>query len=213
MTDLQTTGPLLLNGEPVACSDCGEGTALDLDRRGPRETWPAWVVCRACGHGEDHPVITNGLIEAALAARTGRTTRYDADLFAAQWRHLTLLGECRTEFVLDDARALAEELAGIGRQELRERKREAGRWWRRKKRDGRRAVRDATGKAKAAVTVPVLSAAWDWQTGGAGPQKRPRTRCRAKGCKGGWVTITTRIHSDTGRKEKVQVPCGVCHRA
>jgi hypothetical protein len=208
MTSLQTTGELLLDAAPVTCSGCGLGGALDLEERGPRETWPAWVSCRQCGHGEDHQVITNGLVAAAAAARTGRTTRYDADLFAAQWRHLELTGEVLPEFVLDDARALGEELAKIGRKEIRGRKRQARTWIRGRKRAARRGVGQLTGRATAAA----LAAAWDLQTGGANGAK-PRRRCRTKGCKGGWLTITTRIHSDTGKKQKVQVPCGVCHRA
>jgi hypothetical protein len=209
MTSLQTTGPLLLNAAPVTCSGCGMGAALDLEERGPRETWPAWVSCRECGHGEDHQTITNGLVAAAAAARTGRQTRRDLDLFDARWRDLVLVGECRPEFVLDDALALGEELGKIGRTEFRARKRQARGWWRGRKRAAGKAARQATGRAKSAA----LAAAWDLQTGGAGPARTPRRRCRTKGCKGGWVTIRTRIHADTGKAEKVQVPCGVCHRA
>jgi hypothetical protein len=209
MTDLQTTGHLLLNGESVACSGCGQAGSLDLAERGPRETWPAWISCRECGHGEDHPAITNGLVAAAAAATTGRRTRHDADLFAAQWRHLTLAGECRPEFVLDDALALGEELAKIGQQEIRARKSEARQWWRGRKKAARSVAGQAAGRAKAAA----LTAAWDLQTGGAGPARTPRARCRTKDCKGGWVTITTRIHAPGEKAEKVQTPCGVCHRA
>ena len=212
MTDLQTTGALILNGTPVTCPACGMSAAFDLDRRGLRETWPAWIVCRDCGHGQDHPVITNGLIEAAVAARTGRATRYDSDLFAAQWRDLTLIGECVPEFVLDDAVALGEELAQIGKQEIRARKTGARRWWRSRKRNAGRAVRRSARQAAGAVTATALATAWDLQTGGAGPQPKPRQKCRTKGCRGGWVTITTRIYGDTGRAEQVQQPCAICHR-
>lgn len=209
MADLQTTGHLLLNGEQVTCSGCGLGAALDLEERGPRETWPAWVSCRECGHGEDHQTITNGLVAAAAAAATGRRTRSDLDLFDAQWRDLLLQGECRPQFVLDDAAALGEELAKIGRHQVRARKRQARTWWRGRKRAAGKVARQATGRATSAA----LAAAWDLQTGGAGPKSMPRRRCRTKGCKGGWLTIKTRIHADTGKAEKVQVPCGVCHRA
>lgn len=211
MADLQIRGDLLLNGQPVTCGGCGSGAALTLDRRGPRETWPAWVNCDLCGHGDDHPVITNGLIEAAAAARTGRQKAEDRDLFTATWRHLTLAGECVPEFVLDDARALVEELGKIGQKELRTRKTKARRWWRGRKRAAGRAVRGAAGQATGTVKSAALAAAWDLQTGGAGPQKTPR--CRTKGCRGGWVTITTRIHAPGEKPEKVQTPCGVCHRA
>jgi hypothetical protein len=209
MTDLQLHGPLLLDGQPVTCPGCGMGAALELDRRGPRETWPAWLGCRECGHGDAHPVITNGLVEAALKTRTGRTKAEDRDLFAAQWRDLVLVGEIRPEFVLDDARALAGILAGIGHQQVREHKRAAHRWWRGKK----RAARGAAGQAAGAATSTALAAAWDLQTGGAGPAHQSAGRCRVKGCRGGWITITTKIHTDTGRTEKIQQPCGVCHRA
>lgn len=211
MPDLEIRGTLLLNGTPVTCPGCDSGAALTLDRRGPRETWPAWVGCELCGHGDDHPVITNGLVEAAVAARTGRARAEDRDLFTAEWRHLTLIGECIPEFVLDDAVTLVQELGKIGRQEIGARRRTARRWWRGRKRAARQAVRGAAGQATGTVKAAALRAAWDLQTGGAGPQKTPR--CRTKGCRGGWVTIATRIHADNGRAEKVQEPCGVCHRA
>lgn len=213
MTTLQTKGPLLLNGQSVVCPQCGSGAALDLDRCGLRETWPAWVSCRDCGHGDDHQTITNGLVEAALAARTGRATREDRDLFAAQWRDLLLVGECRPEFILDDARALVEELSELGRQEYRERKQEARTWWNTQKRAARRAVRGAVGQTTGTVKAAALRAAWDAQTGGAGPHKPPPVRCRAKGCRGGWITIITRAHTPGQQAEKVQTPCAVCHRA
>ena len=129
MTSLQTTGQLLLDDAPLTCSGCGVGGALDLEERGPRETWPAWISCRQCGHGEDHQVITNGLVAAAAAARTGRQRAEDADTFTAEWRHLTLAGECVPEFVLDDAVTLGQELAKIGRREIKARKRKARRWF------------------------------------------------------------------------------------
>lgn len=213
MADLEIRGALLLNGEPVTCSGCGASAGISVDRRGLRETWPAWVGCGMCGHGEDHPVITNGLVDAALASRTGRHRAEDRDLFAAEWRHLSIAGECVPEFVLDDAVTLVEQLGKIGQQEVRARKRTARRWWSGRKRAACRAVRGAAGQAAGTVKSAALRAAWDLQTGGAGPQKTPRTRCRTKGCKGGWVTITTRIHAAGDKAEKVQVPCGVCHRA
>lgn len=209
MTDLHTRGPLLLNGQPVTCPSCGLGAALDLDRRGHRETWPAWLGCRECGHGDDHPVITNGLVEAALEARTGRHRAEDRDLFAAQWRHHVLTGEIRPEFILDDAITLVEELGKVGQQELRTRKGNARRWWRGRKKAARRAGREALSTATSAA----LTAAWNLQTGGAGPAPKTTSRCRVKGCRGGWITINTRIHADTGKTEAVQQPCAICHRA
>jgi hypothetical protein len=209
MPDLHIRGLLLLDGQPVACTSCGSRADLSLDQCGPRETWPALLNCGTCGHGEDHPVITNGLVEAAVESRTGRKTAEDRDVFAGEWRGHVLQGECVPELVAADLTALGDELRKIGVQEIRERKQEARKWWRGYKKAGRRAVGQAVGGAKAAA----LRTAWDLQTGGAGPEQRPRTRCRTKGCRGGWVTITSRIQAPGERAEKVQVPCGACHRA
>lgn len=210
MTDLQLHGPLLLNGRPVPCPTCGSGGSLDLDRRGPRETWPAWLSCRACGDGGDHPLITNGLVAAALTARAG-------DAFTAQWRDHVLTGERLPQFTPADLVDALGELRKAGQQSVRKavrsKKRGARRWWRGRKRAARKATRRAASRATGTVKAATLRTAWDLQTGGAGPQKQPRTRCRTKGCRGGWITITSRLHSASGSAEKMQVPCGVCHRA
>lgn len=211
--DLKVTGTLLADGQPVICPACKVGYSLELRKRGPRETWPAFVTCLSCGSGEDSDVITNGLVDAALEARTGRTKAEDRDTFAAEWRGHTLVGECVPQFVLDDAITLAEELGKIGRQELREHKtaakKQARGWWRGREKSAKRAVGQATGTVKSAA----LAAVWDVQTGGAGPAKKPARRCRTKGCRGGWVTITSRIHSGSGKAEQVKVACAACHRA
>jgi len=206
MTELELTGPLLLDGAPVLCG-CGSGGSLTLATIGPRETWPARLGCLSCGGAEDHPVITNGLVRAAAEACTGRRKATDRDTFTAQWRDHVLEGECVPTFVLDDAATLVREVTKASRRELRQHSR---RWWRGTKRQARGHARQLLGGAKAAA----LTAAWDAQTGGAGPApKPPARRCRVRGCRGGWLTITTRIHGASGRTEQVKTPCSVCHRA
>ncbi|MER5915883.1 hypothetical protein ABT124_37085 [Streptomyces sp. NPDC001982] len=195
----------------MVCQECESGYSLQLRKRGPRETWPAFISCLACGHGNDHPLITNGLVDAAIAARVGRTRREDSDTFSGEWRGHTLEGECVPEFHMDDVVTVVTQLSKLGKRELRARKAkvkwEARGWWRGQK----QIAGQVTGTAKAAA----LSAAWTMQTGGAGPTRstKRRRRCTVKGCRGGMVTIRTRVHSTTGKTQKVKVPCGVCHRA
>lgn len=195
---------LFLNEEQVICSGCESGDHLWLELGGRRETWPAWFGCY-CGHGEDHQVITNGLVEAAMLTRTGRQTATDTDTFAAEWRGITLVGECVPTFVIGDAVAVVKELTKVGKKEVRRRSRS---WWRGTKQAATGQAGRAMGGAKAAA----LSAAWQAQTGGTSTARKPR-RCRVKGCRRGLVTITTRIHSTTGKTETTKVPCGACHRS
>jgi hypothetical protein len=211
--DLRLHGIALVNGEPVVCWHCDDGHALEVYKRGFRETWPAFVSCLSCKQGEDSSIITNGLLEAAVAARTGRDKATDVDTFAAEWRGITLEGELIPELIPDDIIAIGREMATAGKQDLRQRKakvkRQARGWWRGRKKAAQDQVGQVTGRAKAAA----LSAAWDMQTGDAGPAKQPTRRCRTKGCRGGWVTITSRVHSGSGNAEQVKVPCSTCHRA
>lgn len=199
--DLKLQGALLLDGAPVDCTGCGS-SALWLERCGSRETWPARMGCYSCGRSDDHPVITNGLVEAAVLARTGRSTAADRDTFAAEWRGITLVGEVVPEFVLDDARVLVDQLRTEGRKRGRA-------WWK----STRKAAAGQAGRAGGSVKSRVLGAAWQVQTGGAGPVRRKARRCSVKGCKRGMVTIRTKLHSPTGKARKVEVPCGVCHRS
>ncbi|MGK4586029.1 hypothetical protein [Kitasatospora sp. HPMI-4] len=208
--DLKLQGPLLVGGQIVTCPACGS-ESLALTKQLVREVWPARLHCLSCYHAEDHPVITNGLVDAALAARTGRQRAEDRDTFAAEWRGIMISGACVPEFVLDDAVAAGQELLKEGKKEFRQRRAEvekqARTWWGGKKKQARDGVDQAVGAAKAGV----LGAAWQMQTGGAGPAPKPRSRrCQVKGCRGGWVTIETRTHVG-GRKQKV--PCAACHRA
>jgi hypothetical protein len=204
--DLRLYGPLLVDGEQVVCPACDTGSSLYLDRTGHRETWPARLGCTTCGHAEDHPVITNGLVDAALNACTGRESAEDGDAFEAEWRGITIVGERFPEFVMDDAVTVAEELAKAAQKGI---KRDSRRWWRRTK----RSARDRVGRGVGGVKAATLSAAWEAQTGGAGPVRQPSRRCRVRGCRSGWITVTSRVHSGTGRAEEVRVPCAACHRA
>jgi hypothetical protein len=204
--DLLLTGTLLLNGQPVTCPACDTGDPIELHKRGPRETWPAFLVCLYCGHGDDHPVITNGLVDAAIEACPGRTRATDRDLFAAEWRGLTLVGERDPGVIPADIVTAAKVIASTYQAEGKSRGRA---WWRGSKKSAERSVSRAAGGVKSAA----LAAAWQAQTGGAGPAKQPSRRCRTKGCRGGWVTITSRIHGSSGKAEQVKTPCATCHRA
>ncbi len=213
-TDLKLRGMLLVDGEPVVCSGCGSGFSLTLDKRGPRETWPAWLSCEGCGHGDDHPVITNGLVEPAIAACPNRRNAKERELFTAEWRDHTIEGERAPEWTPADLIDAAQEWPKVGRRQARRRWRGA-----RRKAAGRllgveRKAREQVDQMAGGAKSAALSAAWDWQTGGAGPAPKPRgRRCRTKGCRGGWITITTRIHGDSGKAEEIRVPCSTCHRA
>jgi hypothetical protein len=112
------------------------------------------------------------------------------------------------------------ELAKVVKQQT---VKDAKRWGRAKKRQARTQLKTVvgtvTGAAKektAGAKVAALTAAWTLQTGGAGaaPSSRPkRRRCTVKGCRSGMLTITTRLHSTTGKTQKAKVPCAVCRRA
>jgi hypothetical protein len=215
--DLTLSGALLLDGAPIECPHCTIGGQLTLDRRGPRETWPARLDCLACGWGEDHRVITNGLVTAALNSSTGRQAVGDSDLFAAEWRGHTLEGERAPRLILADLVTAADVLAGEARKQTRTR-------WNGAKRQARKRVtsaasevtsagQDAAVKVTSRLRVAVLGAAWQQQSQGATAPAPRRKRCKVKGCRAGYVTITTRLHSTTGRKQKRRIPCGVCHRA
>jgi uracil-DNA glycosylase len=217
--DLKLTGPLLLDEVIVLCPSCKGISSLTLTKQGFREVWPARLGCEACDHSEDHPAITNGLVEAAVEARTGRRRSQDRDTFTAEWRGLVLVGECRPQFVVDDLVVAGKALAGAGAKET-------GRWWKGKKKEAgsqvrqavgvaRQTARDQVGQATGAAKAAVLAAAWQQQSQGGGPAPAaPRKRCRVPGCRGGWVTITTRVHSSRpGKTRKERVPCAACHRS
>jgi hypothetical protein len=218
--DLKLTGIAYVNGQPVTCWHCDNTMSLHIHKGRPFDfqTWPAFVSCLSCGNGDDSPVITNGLIDAALAARTGRDKAEDRDTFTAEWRGIVMTGELHPGVIPDDLVQVARVYRDVARTE-------ATRWWTSKKRAGkaraRAALQSSTGKATEAATGAVstakakaLTAAWEIRTGGAGPTRKPRApRCTVAGCRKGTVTLTTRVHSPTGRTRKVKVPCAVCQRS
>ncbi|MET9366083.1 hypothetical protein ABZX93_35005 [Streptomyces sp. NPDC006632] len=229
--DLKLQGLAQINEQPLLCAECGSGYSLEIFKRGFREVSPALVTCLSCGKGSHHPVVTNGLVDAVLAARTGRRTAEDRDIFAAEWRGVTLTGELRPEFVLDDAVALTKVLK-------KQISTDAKAWGRSQKRAAKARMKETAGavtgaakaKAKGAAAAAketvsdtvstakaaAISTAWTLQTGGAGPTTTPkpkRRRCTVKGCRSGMVIISTRIHASTGKTSEVKIPCGVCHRS
>ncbi|MCX4682641.1 hypothetical protein OG413_46710 [Streptomyces sp. NBC_01433] len=219
--DLSLQGLAHLNSVPLLCTQCDSGYALRIYKRGPREVFPASVSCLSCGHWEDcSRVITNGLVDAVLAARTGREKAGDVDSFFAEWRGVTMYGELVPEFVLDDAVVVLRALSGEVRKDTK-------RWWGGKKKAGKAQVKAKAGavadaaKAKAggaasAAKATALTTAWTLQTGGAGPTASPKPktkRCTVKGCRSGMVTLSTKVHSATGKTREVKIPCGVCHRS
>lgn len=212
--DLILHGLCTVDDQPVQCSYCGSCTSLEISKRGWAEAWPACLTCLSCGKGDDHNVITNGMVDAALEAATGRQKATDTDTFRAEWRGHVFEGEQAPEFVLDDAIQGGRALTGELRREVRERKAEATdrarNWWGGTK----TAARTAVGKKAGGVKATALGAAWQLQTGGAGPQQRPRSRrCPVKGCRKGTVTLITKVHSaKPGAADKQKVPCGFCQR-
>ncbi|WP_031099046.1 hypothetical protein [Streptomyces sp. NRRL S-15] len=229
--DLRLTGTAYVDGEELQCGGCGNDRALEIHKDGFREVWPAWISCLSCGSGESSRVVTNGLVDAALDARTGRKTAEDSDTFAAEWRGTTMTGEIFPEFVLGDAVVAVKALRGQVTKDTKA-------WTRSKKKAAKAqakaaagAVTDAAkGKAGAATKAAkekagdaahgakatALTTAWTLQTGGAGPTtatKPKRQRCTVKGCRGGMVTLSTKVHATTGKTTEIKIACGVCHRS
>lgn len=214
--DLKLMGVAQVDGQPLACTDCGNTFSLEVHKRGPFETSAAWVCCLSCGHGGENSTVTNGLVDAVLAEWWRRRQDAGRDLFTGEWRGIVMTGEMYPTLDIYQARAAAE-LVYQGAKPM------VKRWWRGKKRAAKnqvkaqfRLARKQAADTAAAAKAGALTAAWQWQTGGAGPTTSTRTtkrRCRVKGCRSGQVTIRTRFHSTTGKTQKVKVPCGVCHRA
>ncbi|MFF7139587.1 hypothetical protein ACFZBZ_45815 [Streptomyces sp. NPDC008196] len=225
--DLKLVGVALVDGQPLACTDCGNTFSLEVHKRGPFETSAAWVCCLSCGHGGEHQAVTNGLVDAVLTGWVARQKDADRDMFTAEWRGTVLTGELYPTLDIYQARGAAKAVHQGAKPLVK-------RWWRGKKRAAKKQVkapfklarrkaeqavdagRERAGDAVAAAKAGALTAAWQLQTGGAGPtvSTRPkRRRCRVKGCRGGMVTIRTRVHSTSGKAQTVKVPCGMCHRA
>ncbi|MEU9072582.1 hypothetical protein AB0D60_37580 [Streptomyces sp. NPDC048306] len=233
--DLKLTGMAYVNGKELLCAGCGNGFSLEIHKHGFREVHPAWICCLSCGKGEDSGVVTNGLVDAVLASRAARIKEADRDVFRAEWRGIVMTGQMQPLLdmyeLMRAAKAVKEGVDQVVAPE-------AKRWWRGKKKAVKAQVRqkagavtgavkgkakeaadaatDKAGEALSTAKATALTTAWTVQTGGAGPttsQKPKRRRCTVKGCRGGKVTISTRVHAATGKTSEVKIPCGVCHRS
>ncbi|GGZ19689.1 hypothetical protein [Streptomyces nitrosporeus] len=218
--DLQLTGTAHVDGEALACGSCGNDRALEIHKDGFREVWPAWISCLSCGAGESSPVVTNGLVDAALTARTGRVRPEDSDTFTAEWRGIVMTGEIFPDFVLGDAiavvQALHDQVAKDTKAWTRSKKKEAKARAKAAARTATEATRKKAGGAANTAKAAALSTAWTLQTGGAGPTtvtKPKPQRCTVKGCRGGMVTLSSKLHSPTGKTREVKIPCAVCGRS
>jgi len=213
--DLKLVGVALVDGRPLACADCDNTFSLEVHKRGPFETGPAWVCCLACGHGGEDQAVTNGLVDAVLDGWAQRQKSADRDQFIAEWRGTVLEGELYPTLDVYQAAGAAKAVYEGAQPHVK-------RWLRGKKRSAKavvkaplRLAKTKAGEASASVKVAAVGAAWDLQTGGAGLPGKPSRmgRCRVKGCRKGWVTITTRVHSTTGKKQQQRIRCAVCDRA
>ncbi|MEV5440804.1 hypothetical protein AB0K80_33095 [Streptomyces sp. NPDC052682] len=229
--DLKLLGMAYVDGRELLCSECGNGFSLEIHKHGFREVSPAWICCLSCGKGEDSTVVTNGLVDAVLAGWVKRQKEEDRDTFTAEWRGIVMTGELCPTFDIYQAVAAAKAVHEVAAPEVKA-------WWRSKKkaakaelkakrqavtgaakdkaRETADAVKDKAGEAVSTAKATALTTAWTLQTGGAGPttSARPkRQRCTVRGCRGGKVTISTRVHSATGKTTEVKIPCGVCHRS
>ncbi|WP_424921093.1 hypothetical protein [Streptomyces sp. wa13] len=192
-TEIQMTGELLIDGAPVACPECGDTQDLTAtSTRLPVPAWPAQVHCRA-GHLFEPMTVTNGLITAVLASRTGRTRAADDDTFCTEVDGRLVEGTLYPVLMVDDIRQAARLLYRRGvkpqaRREIRSAKRQI-----------RGAVREIT---EAASLTPDQPDAEQEPTAARAPKKRA-PRCPY--CKGKGVhRLKTRIHDTT------TVPCSLC---
>ncbi|MEU9174903.1 hypothetical protein AB0D34_45330 [Streptomyces sp. NPDC048420] len=233
--DLKLVGIARVDDTELACSECGNAFSLEIHKHGLREVSPAWISCLSCGKGEDSRVVTNGLVDEVLAGWLKRQKDADRDVFTAEWRGIVMTGELYPTLDIHQAIGAAKVVKeGVDQFVVPE----AKRWWRSKKKDAKAQVKEkvgavtgaAKGKAKetadtvkekageaaSSAKAAAISTAWTLQTGGAGPTtsvQPKRRRCTVKGCRGGKVTISTRVHSSTGKTREVKIPCGVCHRS
>jgi len=214
--DLKLLGVAEVDGRPLACAACGNTFSLEVHKRGPWETSPAWICCLSCGAGRESDSITTGLVDAVLAGWARRRKDVEVrDSFTAEWRGTVLSGELVPTMDAYQAVVTVKAVHEGASPHVK-------RWWGAKKKAAKekakaplRAVKGKADQAGAAVTAKALSTAWQVQTGGAGapPASRPRSRCTVKGCRKGWLTIKTRVHSGTGKTKDVRVQCAVCRRA
>ncbi|MGA5767424.1 hypothetical protein OG411_29950 [Streptomyces pseudogriseolus] len=212
--DLKLLGIAEVNGQPLACGACGNTFSLEVHKRGPFETGSAWICCLACGAGRESADVTNGLVDAVLAGWCEKREDVLArDTFAAEWRGTYFTGELVPTLDFHQAKVAVEAWHEVAAPEVK-------RWWRGKQRAAKakakaplRAAKKKAGEATGSVKASALSAAWTMQTGGAGlPGPRAVRGCPVKGCRRGWLTIRTRVHSSTGKKGSVRVRCAVCTR-
>lgn len=229
--DLKLMGMAYVDGRELLCSACGNGLSLEIHKHGFREISPAWIACLSCGSGEDSSVVTNGLVDAVLADCAARRTEADRDVFRVEWRGTVMTGEMQPTLDIYQFVGAAKTVYEAAAPEVK-------RWWQGKKKAAKAQVKERTravtgaakgkakeaadaaaekaGKAISTAKATALTTAWMLQTGGAGPttsSKPKRRRCTVTGCRGGMVTISTRVHSATGKTSEVKIPCGVCHRS
>jgi hypothetical protein len=217
--DLKLLGVAEVNGQPLACAACGNTFSLEVHKRGPFETGGAWICCLSCGAGRESTVISNGLVDAVLAGWCEKREDVLArDTFTAEWRGIVFAGELVPTLDWHQAKVTAEAWHEVAAPEVK-------RWWRGKKRAAKakvkapirkaaNAVKESSREATAGVKAQALSAAWQMQTGGAGlPGPTAVRGCPVKGCRRGWLTIRTRVHTGSGKKGSVRVKCAVCTRS
>lgn len=216
--DLKLLGIAEVNGQPLACGACGNTFSLEVHKRGPFEAGPAWICCLSCGAGRESADVTNGLVDAVFAGwNEKREDVLARDTFAAEWRGTYFTGELVPTLDFHQAKVAVEAWHEVTAPEVK-------RWWRGKKRAAKvkvkapvrkaaNAVKATSREATAGVKAQALSAAWQMQTGGAGlPGPTAVRRCPVKGCRRGWLTIRTRVHTGSGKKGSVRVKCAVCTR-
>ncbi|MGC2997430.1 hypothetical protein ACPF8X_03235 [Streptomyces sp. G35A] len=213
--DLKLLGVAQVNGRPLACTACGNTFSLEVHKRGLFETSPAWICCLACGAGHESDTITTGLIDAVLAGWNPHQDLETRDEFTGQWRGTVMTGELMPTIdlhqVIGAAKAAYEVAAPEVKRRWRAKKKMVKAPWKVAKSRAGKAVGEAVGTVKSKA----LATAWTLQTGGAGapPAQRPRSRCTVKGCRQGWLTIKTRVHSSTGKAQQMRVRCAVCRRS
>lgn len=214
--DLKLLGVAEVNGRPLACEACGNTFSLEVHKRGIFETSPAWICCLSCGAGRESTDVTTGLVDAVLTGWAHHRKDVEGrDTFAAEWRGTVLSGELVPTLDVYQAVVAVKAVHEGASPHVK-------RWWMGKKKAAKakakaplRVVKGKIDQASATVKAKALTTAWDVQTGGAGaaPATRPRSRCTVKGCRKGWLTIKTRVHSGTGKAQEKKLRCAVCRRA
>jgi hypothetical protein len=190
---------MTIDGHPYTCPEC-LSEAFTLDGTGFIDALPVRGNCWQ-SHSWEEPLITIGALKEINAARTGRERATDIDTFEITIGGAVLAGVLVPEVTVDDVKT-------------------AGRiYWRRiikpaLRKQKRRAVRAVTQPVKngarntaAAAKAAALEVAWTAQAGGyeADPEYTPEPVNPCAVCKGGYITLDSRIHDTT------RVRCSVCH--